>query len=434
MRHFRSGFPLFAISVFVAALVSFPCCASAYAWRPSKATMARKADENILSLRQKAEGGMMEAQMVLAKWCFNGDILPKDHAEAARWYEMAAKQGNAEAMMALAKMLNEGDGIPKDVRKGCEWYVATARKGNAEAYLELGGIFESGDGVTADKDKAIRLYEEGAKRGNAESALRLARIYESDSGPGDAEKRDHYLEIASALESDADKESIFLGGLYNQMQNQAQDRSMESQWSPDEHTDEWGFDVLDGQIASTASEDTPAKQPYVITEEDRRYDLELQRKAEMEWNEHARQTGGMMFVGEPGSGQLVSNPQNRFGQKRQPHDEEAAIAYASRIGGLVGGAAGLEYQLNQMIEDAKRYQDIAEYSTDWNQQVQALQKAEALIRSIPQIKSDYYDAENTLISLRVRDGQLFDDAMRATISTPEVDPIIRAYCRGLIGE
>ena len=141
-----------------------------------------------------------------------------------------------------------------------------------------------------------------------------------------------------------------------------------------------------------------------------------------------------MFVGEPGSGQLGSSPQNRFGPTRQPYDEEAAIAYATRIGGLVGGAAGLEYQLNQMIEDAKRYQDIAEYSTDWNQQVQALQKAEALIRSIPQIKSDYYDAENTLISLRVRDGQLFDDAMRATISTPEVDPIIRAYCRGLIGE
>ena len=261
--------------------------------------------------------------MVLAKWCFNGDILPKNHAEAVRWYEMAAKQGNAEAMMALAKMLNDGDGNPKDVRKGCEWYVAAARKGNAEAYLELGGIFENGDGVTADKDKAIRLYEEGAKRGNAEAALRLARIYESASGPGDAEKRDHYLELASALGSDADKESVFLGGLYNQMQNQTQDRAMKSQRSPADHTDEWGFDVSDGQIASTASEDTSAGQPYVITEEDRRYDQELLRRAEQEWNENARKTGGPMFVGEPGSGimEISNNEQARYETEQRAHTQ-----------------------------------------------------------------------------------------------------------------
>lgn len=167
--------------------------------------------------------------------------------------------------------------------------------------------------------------------------------------------------------------------------------------------------------------------------EARRYDLELQRQAEREWNENARKTGGPQFVGEPGSGQLDSNPRNRY-RPVQPQGEEAAIAYATRIGGLVGGAAGLEYQLNQMIETAKQYQDIAEYSPDWNEQVKALRKAEALILSIPHIKREYYDAENTLISLRARDGQLFDDAMRVTVATPEVDPIIRAYCRRLIGE
>ena len=394
---------------------------------------------------------MAEAQMVMAKWCTDGSVLPQDHAEAARWYEMAAKQGNVEAMLALARMLSEGDGIHKNARKSCEWYVAAAREGNAEAYMELGRIFEDGDGVSANKGKAVKLYEEGAKRGSAEAAMRLARIYESDSELGDAEKRDHYLEIASDLGGDADKESNFLWGLYNQMQNQGQNQAMDSPRPSNDETDERGLYLSDvsaqdssapvahaafygGQIGSTANAETSAGQPYVITEADRQYDLELQRKAEMEWNEHARQTGGMMFVGEPGSGQLDSSPQTRFGQPQQPYDEEVVIAYASRISGLVGGVAGLEYQLNQMIEDAKRYQDIAEYSTDWNQQVLALRKAEALIRSIPQIKREYYDAENTLISIRVRDGQIFDDAMREVISIPEVDPIIRAYCRGLIGE
>lgn len=157
-------------------------------------------------------------------------------------------------------------------------------------------------------------------------------------------------------------------------------------------------------------------------EEARRYNEELQRRADESAARRSAQE----------ESQRQAEQQARIAA--QNSSEEAAIAYATRIGGLVGGAAGLEYQLNQMIADAKRYQDIADYSTDWNEQVRALQKAQALIQSIPQIKSEYYDAENTLISLRVRDGQLFDDAMRATIATPEVDPIIRAYCRRLIGE
>ena len=114
--------------------------------------------------------------------------------------------------------------------------------------------------------------------------------------------------------------------------------------------------------------------------------------------------------------------------------EESATAYAARIGELVGRAAGLEHQLNQMNQDVKRYLDVADYSSDGNEQHTALTKAEALIRTIPHVKTDYYGAENALISLRARDGQLFDDAMRVAISTPEVDPIIRAYCRKLIGE
>ena len=165
-------------------------------------------------------------------------------------------------------------------------------------------------------------------------------------------------------------------------------------------------------------------------EEARRYNEELQRRADESAARRYAQAESQRQAER--QAQIAAQKVRYLGD--MPAREEAAIAYASRISRLVGGAAGLEYQLNQMIEAAKQYQDIAEYSTDWNQQVQALRKAEALIRSIPQIKREYYDAENTLISLRARDGQLFDDAMRVAISTPEVDPIIRAYCRGLIGE
>ena len=94
--------------------------------------------------------------------------------------------------------------------------------------------------------------------------------------------------------------------------------------------------------------------------EARRYNEELQRRADESAARRYAQA----------ESQRQAQRQAQIAAQNEPYlgdmsdREEAAIAYATRIGGLVGGAAGLEYQLNQMIEDAKRYQDITEYSTD----------------------------------------------------------------------
>lgn len=438
MRHFRPGLSLFAISVFVAFLVSSPCCESAYAWRPSKAKVADLADENVRSMRQKAEDGLVAAQLVMAKWCFDGGVLSIDHSDAARWYEMAAKQGNVEAMLAVGKMLNEGDGVPKNARKGCEWYVAAARKGNAEAYYKLGRIFESGDGVATDKAKAIKLYGEAAKRGNADSAFRLAQIYDADSEAGEnADKRDQYLALAAELGSDAAKE----------MQNQVRDRAMESQWSSDVAVDEWEFDLFeapmmgsavaypatssDGQIASMSSPASSDRPTRVITEEDRRYDEELQRRAEQEWNNFAQQNGGAQFVGELGSGQMAPAPRDGSGWD-SGQGEEAILAYANGIGELVGVAAGFESQIDPMIETIKRHQRVAQYSSDPNERMYSARQAQVWLGTLNGVMEQYKVALGQLFSLYIRDGAIFRDAMRMMGSMPECHPIIRAYCQKFI--
>ena len=200
-------------------------------------------------------------------------------------------------------------------------------------------------------------------------------------------------------------------------------------------------------------------------EEARVYDLELRRRAELEWNENARKTGGAIFVGEPGSGHLDISPEVMrdqensrivskelleaieigrvaFGWRGGTEEEldqmllrqERAGEYAAQIGELVGQAAGFEYQLNNLLDTGKRYQRVARISSDWREQRQALRKSEAILLSIPAIKERYFETLDTLIGLSIRDGQTFTDAMRLTASTPEVPEIVRSFCREFINE
>lgn len=391
---------VFLLSIVGLFLSSVPLCNPAHAREPSRSRFQSQSDDLVDSMTQKAEGGMAEAQMVLAKWRYDGSVLPEDHAEAARWYGMAAKQGNVEAMMALGKMLNEGDGVPKDVRNGCEWYVAAARKGNAEAYFELGRIFENGDGVKADKEKAIILYEEAGKRGETNAASRLAGL---------------------------------------QVVNPPMEEKIVFDWNPHEQSpatevpdDDWGFDAGTTAASATTGQSPPARQMTAEEEEKaRQYDLELQRRAELEWNEFARQNGGSQFVGEMGSGQLSFATENRSGWA-SGQSEEAIVAYANGIAELVGAAAGFESQIEPMIETIKRHQRVAQYSPDPNERMYSARQAGVWLGTLNGVMEQYKAALGQLFSLYVRDGAIFHDAMRMLSEIPECHPTVRAYCRKFI--
>jgi TPR repeat protein len=47
---------------------------------------------NVEELRQRAEQGDVKAQLNLGTMYGNGQGVPKDHAEAAKWYRKAAEQ------------------------------------------------------------------------------------------------------------------------------------------------------------------------------------------------------------------------------------------------------------------------------------------------------------------------------------------------------
>jgi len=72
--------------------------------------------------RPLAEQGNAEAQTLLAAMYWSGDGLPRNHAEAAKWYLRAAQQGYARAQNDIGFMYGFGEGIPpRDDVQAYKW-------------------------------------------------------------------------------------------------------------------------------------------------------------------------------------------------------------------------------------------------------------------------------------------------------------------------
>jgi TPR repeat protein len=65
------------------------------------------ADQGIDALRAKADQGDATAQVSLAQFYYEGDGVPRDHAEAVKWLRKAADQGNVTAQADLARRRQE---------------------------------------------------------------------------------------------------------------------------------------------------------------------------------------------------------------------------------------------------------------------------------------------------------------------------------------
>src|SRR5262245_30153640 len=55
----------------------------------------------------------------------------KDFATAAQLYRSLAEQGRASAQHALAKMYESGEGVPRDSAEAAKWFRRAAEQGHA---------------------------------------------------------------------------------------------------------------------------------------------------------------------------------------------------------------------------------------------------------------------------------------------------------------
>ena len=62
-----------------------------------------------------------------------GRGVPKDDAEAARWYRMAAEQGDAKAQFNLGEMYAMGEEGAEDYEQPYPWLGLAAAQGDKQA-------------------------------------------------------------------------------------------------------------------------------------------------------------------------------------------------------------------------------------------------------------------------------------------------------------
>jgi hypothetical protein len=71
----------------------------------------------------------------------DGKGVPRDSAEAAKWFRKAADQGDAQAQFNLAVMYGYGEGVPQDYVEAHKWFnLAATRYPASEADARLRAI------------------------------------------------------------------------------------------------------------------------------------------------------------------------------------------------------------------------------------------------------------------------------------------------------
>jgi hypothetical protein len=156
--------------------------------------------QSIHQLTQQAESGDATAQRKLGYAYLNGEGVPKDGAEAMRWFGKAADAGDAKAQSILGVgHTNEGMIVLPMTDERLSVLIKLAEAGDAWSAWRLGEIYGSGEGVSRDEAEAARWFRKGAEEGNVDAQEDIGMIYAYGVGiPEDDAEAYFWLNLASA--------------------------------------------------------------------------------------------------------------------------------------------------------------------------------------------------------------------------------------------
>jgi len=137
---------------------------------------------NIQEVKKQAEAGNANAQFDLGLHYYRGDGVPKNFAEACKWYLHAAEQNQMYAQNNLGHCYELGQGVSKNLIEACKWYRKAAEQDNALAQINLGHCYELGEGVRKNLAEACRWYRKAAEQNNELGQSRLAFCYAKGQG------------------------------------------------------------------------------------------------------------------------------------------------------------------------------------------------------------------------------------------------------------
>ncbi len=110
--------------------------------------------KSVDELRKSADAGDATAERDLGLIYENGNGVPQDFGEAAKWYAKAAVQDDPVAENNLGVLYRLGNGVPKDFTNSVKLYSKAAKKEFPPALMNLGIAYYNGEGVPADPVQA----------------------------------------------------------------------------------------------------------------------------------------------------------------------------------------------------------------------------------------------------------------------------------------
>ncbi|MDR1826820.1 MAG: sel1 repeat family protein, partial [Methylobacteriaceae bacterium] len=157
-----------------------------------------------------AENGHGKAQEQLGHMFLSGQGVPRNNAEADKWfglaleqYKTAAARGDVETQYRLGRAYYHDYlilGIPQDLVEGAKWFRMAAEQGHALAQSHLSDLYRSGAGVTMNIAEA-----EMWKNRAAVTAEQMAVEHKYADAPEKLEDIISYEKSTSADETEGEK-------------------------------------------------------------------------------------------------------------------------------------------------------------------------------------------------------------------------------------
>ena len=165
-----------------------------------RAALSGPPDEVAGLLRVAAEGGVVQAQLLLGQLLLDGQGVARDPAAALRWFGAAAQAGDAVGMNMVGRCAEHGWGTAVDTPLAARWYRAAAERGLDWGMYNLATLLALGEGVVRDRPQALALFRRAAALGHAKSVTMIGSFYE-DGWVVEADRAaaaDHYRRAAEA--------------------------------------------------------------------------------------------------------------------------------------------------------------------------------------------------------------------------------------------
>jgi len=184
---------------------------------------------NLEDLKAKAKHGDAVAECTIGVMYKQGNGVPQDYVQAARWFQRAAKHGQDDAQFCLGELYQNGQGVKKDPAQAAKWFLKSASQGYGEAQYYIGRKYEDGEGVPKNSTNALKWYGEAAGEGVPMAQLYLGMMYYTGNGVSQDHAQAVYWVQKAAVKGLAEAQAL-LGFMYREGDGIEEDDAESCKW------------------------------------------------------------------------------------------------------------------------------------------------------------------------------------------------------------